>query len=128
MPHIFRKHLGLPALFLLLSFSVFAQDATPVTYNTVAPFSGSGQFRKFSVGINAGVLSPSVIIGGSNDYSNPQLNLGYGANLRYQLTHYLGLQADFLGGKLKGNQDDELGNGQPVTNRITTAFETSLTR
>ncbi|MEO6722087.1 MAG: outer membrane beta-barrel protein [Ferruginibacter sp.] len=125
MPHILRKQLAFAALFLTLSFCVFAQDTAPVVYNTVAPFSGSSQFRKFSVGINAGVLTPSVVIGGSNDYSNPQLDLGYGANIRYQLTHYLGLQADFLGGKLHGNQDEPLGNGQ-APNRAVTRFETKL--
>ena len=126
MPHIFRKHLSLPVIFLALSISVFAQDAAPV-YNTVAPFSGGGQFRKFSIGINAGVLSPSVVIGGSNDYSNPQLGLGYGANLRYQLTHFLGLQADFLRGSLKGNQDDELGDGTSAAAiRPVTSFKTNL--
>ena len=137
MPHIFRKHLFLSALLLALSFSVLAQDTTMTTtsttntvgpvYNTVAPFSGGGQFRRFSVGLNIGVLSPSVVIGGSNDYANPQFGLGYGANLRYQLTHYLALQADFLRGDVKGNQDADLGDGTPAANtRPVTAFETSL--
>jgi len=124
MPHIFRKQLALSALFLAVSFSLIAQDAAPVT-NTVTPFSGAGQFRRFSIGVNVGALAPAVVIGGSNDYSNPQIDLGYGANLRYQFSHYFALQADFLKGKLKGNQDDELGNGQ-LPNRAVTAFETNL--
>ena len=124
MPHILRKQLSLSALFVALSFSLIAQDAAPVS-NTIAPFSGPGHFRRFSIGVNVGALAPSVLIGGTNDYSNPQIDLGYGANLRYQFTHYFAIQADFLKGKLKGNQDDELGNGQ-TPNRAVTAFETDL--
>lgn len=125
MPQIFRKQLVCIILFFALTVSVFAQESAPM-YNTVKPFSGSSQFRKFSVGINVGVLSPSVVIGGSNDFTNPQLDLGYGANLRYQWTHYFALQADFLAGNLKGNQDDPLGNGQPPVLRPITAFKTKL--
>jgi len=124
MPHILRKQLSLSALFFAMSFSLLAQDAAPVS-NTIAPFSGPGKFRRFSIGVNVGALAPAVVIGGSNDYSNPQIDLGYGANLRYQFTHYFAIQADFLKGKLKGNQDDELGNGQ-LPNRPITAFETDL--
>lgn len=126
MPHIFRKHIIVCIiLFFAFTVSVFAQEAATMN-STVKPFSGPGQFRKFSVGLNAGVLQPSVIIGGSNDYTNPQIDLGYGANLRYQVTHYFALQADFLAGSLKGNQDDELGNGQLPTSREVTSFKTKL--
>ncbi len=126
MPHIFRKQLVCLVLFFAIAVSVFAQDPTPVSNSTIKPFTGSSQFRKFSIGINVGVLSPSVVIGGSNDFTNPQLGLGYGANLRYQFNHYFALQADFLRGKLKGNQDDELGNGQLPLDRPIARFETDL--
>jgi len=94
--------------------------------NTVKPFTGSKEFKKFSIGVNVGALTPAVVIGGSNDYSNPQLSLGYGANLRYQFNHYFALQADYLGGTLKGNQDDKLGNGQPADIRAVKSFKTKL--
>ncbi len=94
---------------------------------SLTPFSGSKGFRKFSIGINAGALNPAVAIGGSNDFTNPQTTLGYGANIKYQLTHYLALQADFVRGNLKGNQDDPLWeDGGPQPNRNVTEFDTEL--
>ncbi len=63
--------------------------ATSVITFAQAPFSGSGAFRKFTIGVNAGVMNPSVVFGGSNDFANPKYSLGYGANLRYQFNHYL---------------------------------------
>ncbi|MDO9376801.1 MAG: outer membrane beta-barrel protein [Ferruginibacter sp.] len=128
MPHIFRKQTAILGLFLGLALMTVAQDATPVSTvdNSIRPFSGGSQFRKFSVGVNVGVLSPSVVIGGSNDFSNPQFGLGYGANLRYQFNHWFAVQADFLRGSLKGNQDEPYGTGQPVTERTVTSFKTDL--
>ena len=124
------KQTALSLLFFAATTSVFAQttESTSSTYTTVKPFTGSKEFRKFSIGLNAGVLSPNIVFGGSNDFMNPQINLGYGGNLRYQLNHYLAIQADFLGGKLKGNQDAKYGgrNGVPVTNRTIKSFRTSL--
>lgn len=98
------KSLILSGMLMVSAIGVFAQ----------APFSGTSPFRKFSIGINAGVMNPSVVFGGSNDFANPQYTLGYGANLRYQVNHYLGFQADYMGGNVKGNQDDKFGAGRPV--------------
>lgn len=94
MCNIFKKPLALTAIFLALTISVCAQTYT----DTIKPFSGSAAFRKFSFGINAGVLYPAVVTGGYNDYLNREISLGYGANLKYQLTHWFALQADFLRG------------------------------
>ncbi|MEO8416771.1 MAG: DUF6089 family protein [Ginsengibacter sp.] len=91
-----------------------------------APFTGTSQFRKFSLGINVGALRPSIITGGSNDFTKPQYDLGYGANLKYQLTHRFGLQLDYVGGKLKGNNDKNYWNGTPATNRPISSFETKM--
>ena len=119
MFNIYSKQIAILAIFVALFFPVFAQKNQ--AYNDVAPFSGSSPFRKFSIGINAGLMNPSVIIGGSNDFANPQYTFGYGANIRYQINHYLAVQADFLRGKLKGNQDDKFGGGRPVS-----SFKTDL--
>ncbi|MEO7769185.1 MAG: DUF6089 family protein, partial [Ferruginibacter sp.] len=123
MQRFYWKQTALSILFFAFTIAVFAQS----TYNTVKPFTGSKEFRKFSVGINAGVLSPSVLVGGSNDFSNPQFDLGYGANLRYQINHYFALQADFLRGKVKGNQDKTLGGDANFPNaRPIRSFKTDL--
>jgi opacity protein-like surface antigen/outer membrane protein OmpA-like peptidoglycan-associated protein len=122
MPKFLIKTTIFLSLFCAFSFAAFAQSATI----QVKPFTGSKDFRKFSVGLNAGVLSPSVIIGGSNDYSNPQMTFGYGANIRYQFNHYFALQADVLAGTLQGNQNDSLGNGLSASSRPIYSFKTKL--
>ena len=109
--------LHIKKIVLLLLFSGFvsavsAQTGTSMNDNmgmdnNIQPFTGTSPFRKFSIGVNAGVMTPSVLFGGSNDFAKPQATLGYGANLRYQLNHYFGLQADYLGGTLKGTQDSK---------------------
>ncbi len=111
--------LHIKKIVFLTLFSGFFFTASAQTnqqdYNNIKPFTGSSPFRKFSIGANVGALSPSLITGGSNDFANPQTTLGYGANIRYQLNHYLGIQADYLGGKLKANQDGPDGAGRPVS-------------
>lgn len=98
-----------------------ATEPTP----TGKVFGGSQQFRTFSIGVNAGVLIPSVAIGGSNDFTKWQLNYGYGANVKWQLLHFLALRADFMGGKIKGDNSRELGDGS-APNRQYESFETTL--
>ncbi|MEO7315099.1 MAG: hypothetical protein ABIW47_07940, partial [Ginsengibacter sp.] len=78
------KKLTLSGALILGSMTMMAQ----------APFTGSKEFKKFSIGVNAGALRPSVITGGGNDFTKPMYTLGYGANLKYQFTHRFGLQAD----------------------------------
>ena len=97
-----------------------------LTMMAQAPFTGSKEFRKFSIGVNAGALRPSVITGGGNDFTKPQYTLGYGANLKYQFTHRFGIQADVLMGKVKGNNDKEYNNGSPATDRKNSSFETKV--
>ena len=112
----FIKKSTLTAALLFCTIAMFAQT----------PFSGSSEFRKFSIGINAGGLNSSNFLGGYNDFTHSKVALGYGANLKYQMNHYLALQADFLRGKVKGDNSRDLGNGMPATNRPIYAFETDL--
>ena len=62
MQRFYWKQTAMSVLFFASAFSVFAQNTT---YNTVKPFTGSKEFRKFSVGVNVGATSPAVIFGGS---------------------------------------------------------------
>ena len=84
-------------------------DSTKVSSEatTAKVFGGRGQYRTFSIGINGGVTSPVVAIGGSNDFTKKQISYGYGLSLRSQLAHSFGLQLDLRGGRLKGNMDNE---------------------
>ncbi|MEO6819316.1 MAG: outer membrane beta-barrel protein [Ginsengibacter sp.] len=113
----FIKKTTLTTAFLFCAIAMFAQT----------PFSGSSEFRKFSIGINGGALNSSNILGGYNDFTHSVVQLGYGANLKYQLNHYLAFQADFLRGKVKGDNSRKLGNGLPAeTERKIYAGETDL--
>ncbi len=117
-----RKKFFMVGLMLLLSWSAFAQQQM----DTVKPFTGSRGFRKFSVGINVGAMAPMNPIGGSNDFSKWLVAPGFGANVRYQFTHYFALKADFLAGSLKGNQSNKLGNGVLPITREVASFKTKL--
>lgn len=120
MSHLSKRLLVL-LIFSGIAFSSSAQSGGQ-NYSNVKPFTGTSPFRKFSIGVNVGALNPSLLIGGTNSFANPQTTLGYGANIRYQFNHYLGLQADYLGGTLKGNQDGYSGS----TPRDISSFKTNL--
>jgi OOP family OmpA-OmpF porin len=74
--------------------------------STAKVFGGRGQYNTFSIGLNAGATSPFLATGGTNDFSNYNVKLGYGISLREQLAHSFGLQLDVHGGKLAGNNND----------------------
>jgi len=84
---------------------------TTVAQETVNPdgklFGGRSQYRTWSVGINAGALSPVVFTGGQNDYSNWEGSLGYGLFLKKQFAPSFGLVGNVLMGKLSGNNNDK---------------------
>ncbi len=104
MCNIFKKHIALFAMFMAITISVCAQTYT----DTIKPFSGTKGFRQWSIGINAGALRPSVVIGGTNNFSKNLVTLGYGIDIKYQWTHWFALELDAIRGKLKGNQDNAL--------------------
>ncbi|HRI20990.1 MAG TPA: DUF6089 family protein [Panacibacter sp.] len=93
---------------------ILAQDSS-YSSNTkeesVKLFSGTSNFRTFSIGINAGALAPMAAIGGSNDFTRWRPAFGYGLYLKNQFTHNIAVQADFLRGTLKANNNKELGDG-----------------
>jgi outer membrane protein OmpA-like peptidoglycan-associated protein len=113
MCKIFKKQAALLAIFMALTISVCAQTYT----DTIKPFSGTKGFRQWSIGINAGILRPSVIIGGTNNFSKNLVTLGYGIDIKYQVNHWFAFQLDAIRGKLKGNQDNNLDDlpGAPGT-------------
>jgi len=124
-PNPTKKVFFFTLLFIICS-SAFAQTTSKDSSN-IKVFSGSGPFRKLSVGVNVGLLNPSLIIGGSNDFEHPLYTFGFGANIHYQLNHYIGFQADYLGGSLKGNQDKSSGNGGiPPQPKPVSAFKTNF--
>lgn len=118
----FRKY----AVFLVILLTAVNFTYAQKTEKVTKPFSGTSPFRKFSIGIDAGLLKSSVIAGGSNDYSNNIFNFGYGLNVKYQLTHSIAIQADFIRGKMSGDQSKEVGTDSLNLYRPITAFKSDL--
>ncbi len=70
----------------------------------VQPFSGSGAFRTWSIGINAGVLTPYTIFRSAyEDYAHPGTQLGYGLYVKKQLLHSFGLQLNGFRGEVQAS-------------------------
>ena len=67
-------------------------------------FGGAGQYSAFSIGINAGIVSGQVPFF-NNTTSTFQGELGYGADLRYQLSHVFSIQLEYYGGHAAGNDN-----------------------
>lgn len=109
-----------------LPLASVAQNSDPAPNPHGSLFGGGGMnYRTFSVGINGGITAPSVLIGGSNDFTKSLISYGYGAYAKWQLLHFFSLRADYMGGRLKGDQSRELGNGANP-NRAFSSFETRL--
>jgi len=56
-------------------------------------------------------LVPATATGGSNDFTKWKASAGYGAYIKWQLLHTLGIRAGYTGGRLAGNNDRKLGDG-----------------
>ena len=99
MPSLFKKSLLIiPAV--LLSLGVFAQELDSAY---VEPFSKISEFRTWSVGINGGFIMPFA-----DDFSTPNYQYGYGGFIKKQILSTLGIQADFMAGKV--NAENSLNN------------------
>ncbi|NEU08290.1 OmpA family protein [Flavihumibacter sp. R14] len=111
------------AAVLLASGSVYAQDSTLVSTD-LKPFAPASSFRTWSLGINAGVLSPTLPFG-KNDFTTWKPQLGYGAYVKKQIIPALGIKAGFLAGKLEGDNSEPYGSG--ITSQSPyDAFETTI--
>lgn len=117
MKQTFLKLTSLLSIALIYAGGSFAQDTmTQATTITAPPlFSGNHGFRKWSVGVHAGAMAPFAATGGSNDFSKWLTDLGYGGYIKYQVSHSFGIQADFLRGKLRANNDRLLAGAPPVS-------------
>jgi len=89
------------------------------------PAATTTQFSTWSVGVNAGVLSPISPLGGKNDFSNWNSSFGYGIFVKKQFTPYFSLRLDGMRGKLKGDNSEAYDSGVTVSGG-NSAFETDL--
>lgn len=81
-----------------LSSQLFAQDQSAGRFSEKS-------FRTWSVGIHGGILSQNTIFNGKErDFqsANEGKSIGYGAFVKKQVLPSLGLQVDFLRGKMEG--------------------------
>ncbi|MDP3470005.1 MAG: OmpA family protein [Daejeonella sp.] len=108
------------ALSLIVTAGANAQE-NPERPKLFAP---SSAFNTWSFGINAGILAPAVI-SGMNDFTNWKADIGYGATLKNQILPALGIQADFLAGKLKADNSRNWGNGLPPVSAFD-SYETQV--
>jgi OOP family OmpA-OmpF porin len=102
------------ASFLLLSKGLFAQSADTTLSSSskidyVQPFSPIGSYRTWSIGFNAGIMTTANIFTTSDRmaFTIPNIQYGYGGYIKKQITSGIGIQGDFLAGKLNGE------NAQP---------------
>jgi OmpA-OmpF porin, OOP family len=99
MPSLFKKSLLIISA-VLLSLSVSAQELDSAY---VEPFSKISEFRTWSVGINGAFTMPFA-----DDFSTPNYQYGYGGFIKKQILSTLGIQADFMAGKV--NAENSLNN------------------
>ncbi|BAU54751.1 OmpA family protein [Mucilaginibacter gotjawali] len=94
-------------IFTLNFAGLFAQNTDSLALNTdyIRPFSGGAAFRSWSVGIHAGLMSTSVITSSNSQlgFTVANVQYGYGGYIKKQLLPSFGLQADFMMGKLNGD-------------------------
>jgi len=102
---------------LLVGSAAVAQE--PAATTTTTPF------RTWSIGVNAGGLTPLSPLGGRNDFSNNKTSFGYGLYVKKQLTNYFSLRLDGVMGKLKGDNTEAYDSGFTNTSTVS-AFDTKL--
>lgn len=112
-----KQYFGILIIALGYTASALAQDTSRIRTAEIAPplFSGTEGFRTWSIGIHAGAMAPFSATGGRNDFSNWQATLGYGFYIKKQISHVFGLQADFMRGTLKANNDKLWAGATPVS-------------
>ena len=109
----FRK-LALLLVWVLTGAVIKAQnpDSLKATAGYVEPFS-DGSLRTWSIGLHGGLMTTFTVLGTNNnqDFTNPGQQIGYGGYIKKQFTPAFGIQADFLAGKLTGNNSHLEGGG-----------------
>jgi OOP family OmpA-OmpF porin len=114
---------------VLVGGKLFAQtpDTTRISTDYVKPFSNNNAFRTWSIGVNAGVLTTNTVFGSNNkqDFTSPNGSLGYGTYIKDQIIPALGIQADFLAGKLTGDDSHALYTGNSLFQSFSTKIHYS---
>jgi len=104
--------------------SASAQDTTATASSTATVFGGRGQYRTWSIGVNAGVLTP-VIPFGSNDYNDWNTEFGAGLFIKKQLAPSFGIKLGGHFGTVSGQWDTSDGR-TPLPAGVSPDFKTDI--
>ncbi|RYG08644.1 MAG: OmpA family protein, partial [Chitinophagaceae bacterium] len=97
------KALPLAVVALFIGTNASAQQVTP----PLKPM-----FKTWSIGVNAGALSPVSPFSGKEDFSNASRpEFGYGLYIKKQITPYFSLRADGLRGSVKADNAEPYNDG-----------------
>ena len=111
-----KKTVALSVVALMAVGAANAQmssDSTKMSsdMSTAKVFGGIGQYNHWSIGLNVGVNN-SVVDFTNNAVAHSTTELGYGATVRDQLSHFFGLELSYIGGKVAGDDNaSEFVNG-----------------
>ena len=124
-----KKTVVLSIASLMGVVAAHAQTSSDST-TTVAPgsakvFGGKAQYRTFSIGANAGVLSPTLFFG-SNDFTKNKYELGYGISFREQLAHAFGLELNIMRGNISGDNSRNISGAANGSRDGFSSFKTEL--
>ena len=105
-----------------LSTSLFAQS---MDQDTSKRFDKK-HFRTWSIGLNGGMLTHFTPFNNAanGDFRTPEETWGYGAYIKKQILPSFGIQADFLGGKVRGYQANSLPS--PTVAQNNSSFTTNI--
>ena len=93
-------------------------------------FGGRGQYRTWSIGVQGGITTPNVLIGGNNAFGQKvgyfQNKVGeyYGLTVRKQFSHLFGLELEGNRGRIKTYNHDLSGPAPEGPNGATSAITT----
>lgn len=105
-----------------LSTTLFAQN---MNSDTTKRFEKKS-FRTWSIGLNGGMLTHFTPFNNASngDFRTPQETWGYGGYIKKQILPNFGIQADYLGGTVKGFRANSLPS--PTAAQDNSSFKTSI--
>ena len=116
-----KKTAVLSVVSLVFAGALSAQtsDTTKMAGATSAKiFGGRAQYRTWNIGISGGVTSNQIVLGGTNDFNTPKINVAAQLSVRKQLAHSFGIEGDLLSGWVTGSNTALAGDNSPGAKSI----------
>jgi len=118
---------------ILVSACGYAQttDTASQKFDYIRPFAPISEYRTWSIGIHAGVMTTSSVFTSNNrlDFTVPNIEYGYGGYIKKQIVPAFGIQANVFVGKLNGDnaQLDSAGKSPYKSFNTTINYAVDLT-